>query len=176
MSDEIEIQEETPETEPEPRVDGNPEQDSREGLPEELRNLPPEELRYLQLVTTLQKIANDVQGWLARAEQALHNHNLRINVLETFLCHPDFKEMREKFVAGNLELSDLQKIATDYIQPELQKQAEQMNRMRKEAYEKMQAEQRAKASVIVSPHTGQPAGGPPELLTPDGRKILLADD
>jgi hypothetical protein len=138
-------------------------------LPEELRNLPPEELRYLQVVATLQKIASDVQNWLMRAESALHNHNLRMNVIETLLCHPDFGEMRKKFIEGNLMLTDLQSIANDYIQPELQRRAQEMQAAREAAV----AQQ---ASPIVDPNTGKPAGERPTLITPDGRPVIMRED
>ena len=145
-------------------------------LPEEIRNLPPDELRYLQLVATLQKIASDVQGWLARAEQALHNHNLRMNVLETLICHPDFKEQREKFFAGTLVLEDLQKIANDYIQPELQKRAEEMQKAREAHFAKQAAAQQQAGSAIIDPNTGRPANEKPTLLTPDGRQVIIRED
>jgi hypothetical protein len=182
MSDENQIPEHeqadgtTPEPEkasPSEGQPGEPESD----LPEELRNLPPDELRYLQLVATLQKIAGDVQSWLMRAEQALHNHNLRMNVIETLLCHPDFGEMRKKFLEGTLVLADLQSIANDYIQPELQRRAKEMHDAREA---QMNAQQAAAAptesSPIVSPHTGRPASEKPTLLTPDGRQVILRED
>ena len=148
-------------------------------IEQEIANLPPDELRYLQLVATLQKIASDVQGWLMRAEQALHNHNLRMNVIETLLCHPDFAEQRKKFQDGTLVLADLQAIANDYIQPELQKRAAEMNKAREE-YMKKQAEGQqpdaVSAPVILNPNTGRPANEAPTLLTPDGRQVIIRED
>ena len=183
-----------------------------QGLPAELANLPPDELRYLQLVATLQKVANDVQSWLQRAEAALHNHNLRLNVIETLLCHPEFTEERKKFVLGvlkdnirirsietsdddgvdagleivlnggdeSLKLEDLQRIATDYIQPELQKRAAEMQEARDKHFAKLAAEQEGKSassgSVILDPNTGRPATENKTLLTPDGRQVIIRED
>jgi hypothetical protein len=152
-----------------------PEQQAQ--MEQEIANLPPDELRYLQLVATLQKIASDVQGWLGRAEAALHNHNLRMNVIETFLCHPDFAELRQKFLDGKLVLTDLQSVANDFIQPELQKRAAEMQKAREEHFAKQAAAAApTEAPVILNPNTGRPANEKPTLLTPDGRQVIIRED
>jgi hypothetical protein len=142
----------------------------------DLNDLPPEEMRYMQLVMTMQKVTNDIQGWLAKAEGALHNHNLRLNVIETLLCHPEFKELRETFFKNELELKDLQSIANDFIQPQLQARADEM---RKAQAEYMAAQAKAQGQdvpSIINPNTGLPADEKPSLLTPDGRRIILKED
>jgi len=159
---------------------GPDEQADQEANAEEMRqaiaDLPPEELRYLQLVATLQKVVGDVQGWLARAEQALHNHNLRLNVIETFLVHADFADLRAKFLAGEMVLADLQRIANDYIQPQMQAKALELQKLRDEAIAKQQAEAQAQSSVIINPNTGRPASEASTLLTPDGRQVIIRED
>jgi hypothetical protein len=148
-----------------------------EQVANELGELPPEEMRYMQLVMTMQKVTNDIQQWLQKAEGALHNHNLRLNVIETLLCHSEFKELRTKFFANELELNDLQKIAADFIQPQLQARAEEM---RKAQAEYMEAQAKAAGQPatpsIINPNTGLPADEKPSLLTPDGRRIILQED
>jgi len=147
-----------------------------EEVEKELSELPPEEMRYMQLVMTMQKVTNDIQGWLAKAEGALHNHNLRLNVIETLLCHDEFKELRVKFFANELELKDLQTIANDFIQPQLQARADEMRKAQAEYMESQAKASDKSAPSIINPNTGLPADEKPSLLTPDGRRVILQED
>jgi len=147
-----------------------------EEVEKELGELPPEEMRYMQLVMTMQKVTNDIQGWLAKAEGALHNHNLRLNVIETLLCHDEFKELRVKFFANELELKDLQTIANDFIQPQLQARADEMRKAQAEYMESQAKASDKSAPSIINPNTGLPADEKPSLLTPDGRRVILQED
>jgi len=147
-----------------------------EEVEKELSELPPEEMRYMQLVMTMQKVTNDIQGWLAKAEGALHNHNLRLNVIETLLCHDEFKELRVKFFANELELKDLQTIANDFIQPQLQARADEMRKAQAEYMESQAKASDKSVPSIINPNTGLPADEKPSLLTPDGRRVILQED
>jgi hypothetical protein len=173
---------------------------TEEELQKEFANLPESEQRYIALVTGIQKVVNDVNQWLAKAQNALHNHNVRLNVIETILTHPDFVGLREKLIlpilrnnlfistddedkdgykidisetSGSLAIQDFHNVAQDFIAPQIQKQAEEMEAARLAFIEQ---QKQSEENVIVDPSTGEPAAMNPVLLTPDGRKIICKEN
>lgn len=176
--------------------DTEPVTEAEDNEPNAVPDLPIEEQRYLQMMGALQKIVRDVNGWLQRAEAALHNHNLRINVLETIMTKSEFSEMRERLVcsamvkAGVLDaneavengtkvdplsIKDLQRVADEHVLPELKKRQEEMAKAAEAAAKKAQDE-----SPIIDPNTGQPAQKEgqqgPRLVAVDGRPIQMAEN
>lgn len=40
-----------------------------------------------------------LQAWMNQLEGVAHNHNVRVNTIETIFCHAEFKEERKRFIA-----------------------------------------------------------------------------
>lgn len=127
------------------------------------------------------------QGWVNNAEGTLNNHNIRVNVLETLLIHPEFVSQLTAAIAPAVKaamelegddlperttIQDLHKIAKEHVMPALKKQYEEAVKKAEEAKAAAEAEQKRQESGLVGPNgqsvSSQDSG---KVVGLDGRPI-----
>lgn len=109
-----------------------------------------------QFMNAVQQELQGLSQWAQHVNETFFNHNIRLNVFEKMFTAPEYQEVREAFVRGDLKFEDFKNIAEKDVLPQLQEEQKKAQ----EAMEKQmqEAAEESQDSLPVEDHQNERPG------------------